>query len=412
MRLRSPLYLRDSMPRHLRRALSLLTAAGVTVALPTGTLGATWREPVPLVTDAPATPTGLVTLGASTAVVAFYTYAKELGGPNGIWVNTSVDAGATWGSPVSVAQGDGVCCAAIAGFGRRVDVIWANSSPSNLDATQLYYKRSVDRGRSFGPRTTVVQTGWAAISRFSVARGPNGLVAVQWEELEECVNSRCDDRITYRVRASSDGGSSFGETHTLATALGDRSSMGSSLATGDGVIYVVYMRSERELCLKRSLDGGATWSSPVTISVAARFDSFDRALALTATGSQAAVAYVEWQSPRVRALLLKHSANGGRTWSSPATLSNVERRQIFEPHLTWQGGTVRAAFGRCPFTCHHPAGLKMFYRASADGVTWTPTQKVADYVVPTAIGFAGQVLILYDSWHNNMGPVVVAGSAH
>jgi hypothetical protein len=87
-------------------------------------------------------------------------------------------------------------------------VIWANDSPHNLSATQLYYRRSSDRGLSFGPETVVAQTnGLAAISRWSVARGPGGLMAVQWEELEECFDEDCSfDRITYRIRVSTDGG--------------------------------------------------------------------------------------------------------------------------------------------------------------------------------------------------------------
>jgi hypothetical protein len=183
--------------------------------------------------------------------------------------------------------------------------------------------------------------------------------------------------------------------------------MGSGLAIGDGVIYVAFMRDDIELRMTRSLDAGATWSRARTLGTPIAYDSLlDDGLALAVDGRRAAVAFPVWSRSGTH-LFVRHTDDAGATWSAPSNVSSVNRKQIINPRLTWQGGTLRVGFTRCARDCTFPVDLRLLYRASADGDNWTPTQKVADYLMPTAIGFAGQILLLVGD-----RPTVYRGSAH
>jgi hypothetical protein len=372
---------------------SVLTAALLSLAVSGQALGAVWSGPV-AITSIYAEAFGMVSLGSSTAVVLLRTDAE-----GEIVVKRSTDSGATWGTRRHVANhvitgsGDGP---AIGGAGRNVDVVWYEDPFGFDEPSHLFYRRSLDRASTFEPPIQIAQLTYPfdGFNNVSVARGPNNLVAILWEETSDCFDGyACQvDRTLYHIRVSTDGGASFADPQTLGATNSSEWERGSALAIGDGVIYAAYKRRSAVL-IRRSFDGGASWSTPATVADPVLVDwGYGYEFTLAANGKRAAVAYVVFGGQRERDLLVRQTSDLGGSWSTPVALSSVDRREVGNPRLTWNGGTLRAAFYRCPWECTNPA---LFYKASPDGgTTWTAIQKVADAETPIDIGFAGQVLIL------------------
>ena len=341
------------------RTLSLPVALVVSLTLASQVYGAIWSGPV-TVTGAGAAD-GMVTLGSSTAVVLFHDHA-------GLYVTRSLDSGGSWGTKRKLATHSscaGTSDAAIAGSGRKVHVAWI--ADNQCSAGAVVYRRSMDRAQSFGqPVVIAPPIGPQFVDSLSIASGPDGVVAILWEEIE-CADNDCDQqRTSYRIRVSNDDGLSFGEATTVAATLNEFSG-GSALAIGDGVIHVAYLRNDTELRVRRSLDGGSTWLNPNKISNRVVFDDIagPKLFAMVASGNGAAVAYLNWNSPG-EYLLLRHSSDAGASWSAPVSLSAVDRRQVWTPRLTWQGGTLRVAFTRCSLSCDGSPGSS-FDPMSVDG---------------------------------------------
>ena len=371
-------------------ALGVLPALGLTFLLAGQALGVTWLGPV-AITGWSASPGGMVTLGDSTAVV---TYSRV----DGVFVKRSADSGATWGARIRLSSIGGE--SQIGGRGSNVDVVWAEQEVDEdyeLQAASLFYARSSNRGASFSARIVVADFPEAtrdpnlwAVRGLAVARGPNRLVAVTWEEHKSWYDPQNDtdhDETTTRIRVSTDGGASFGPPTVIATAVGDG---GSALAVADEVIYVAYVSDWSVLQVTRSVDAGSTWSSPRTITSDFGFLTGFEQGALTADGSEAYLAYETNGSLRY-----KRTTDKGSSWSTTIFLSATSGMNSWLPKLYLKGGILRAVYLKTPNTWAD-GQEELFYRQSSDGTAWTPARKVTQGGWPEAVGYAGKILVLHE----------------
>ncbi len=382
-----------------RFALSLPISVALSLVLVGQTLAATWVGPGPI-TGWGTYGAGIVSTGGSGVALLFH-------GPGGAYVKRSMDAGVTWKPRIRVTSG-GDGGAVIDGLGSGIDVLWADSTVEWADGPNvLTYRRSTNGGRSFEPPVPIANVGeynpW--INSFDVARGPAGLVAVMWDEIE-WFDVGGDDRYRryIRVRVSSDGGASFGPAQLIATVRGPGSS---ALAVGDGVIYVAYLRQQNELRLKRSLDGGEHWSQGSTLAWNAYNLWSPFPPVLVAEGSDAYVAWTR-QGSGYQWLVYWRTTDSGAHWSTSLKLAAGDRRQHENLNMSLDDGVLRAAYWRCPSNCEVAGQGEIYFRQSVNGLTWSPTVMVAPSYEPNWRGYypsdlahvGSDSLILMNEWRD------------
>jgi hypothetical protein len=337
-------------------ALLALSLVGPTLAL-------SWSAPTAFTTSGDAVGGGVAATGTSSAVAVYDDSGR-------IYVRRTTDSGATWTSRLRLST-DGYE-SAIAARGAKVDVVWISNN-------RVRYARSTNGGASFAAPVALSPSGGGA-EMPSVARGPDGRVAVVW-------NDWIAGKV--RVRVSTDGGSSFRKAKTLVTSMAWGPMP--SVAIGKGVIYVAYYIDETRLRMRRSTDSGTTWAAAVTVTNG----GFDYAgSSLTAAGTQAYIGYTVFDSTGPRAMY-RRTTDKGKSWSSAAQLAGAG----FQPQLALQGGVVRAVFGTCDANCE-ATGLK--YRQSADGISFTAAETLATpsttvFEWPDGLTFAGRVIVISTS---------------
>jgi len=309
---------------------------------------------------------GLVALADSTAVAA---YEKCFGRlpecTNRVFVKRSTDGGRSWGVRLGIG-GANAEMAAVAGLGTDVDLVWQDGDGG------VRYARSANAGVSFGrPR---LLSPWG--TEPSVARGPNGLVAIGWGGDDASGQPR------YSVGVSTDGGRTFGSKTSWETSVlwaPERS----AVAVGDGVVYVAYIAADAPfeaggpLLLRRSRDAGATWSKAWKLEESGgRSDSDDRSgPSISAEGSDAYIAYSITDGLGQFQVLYSRTRNSGRTWSTPAPLSADPSDN---PQISIRDGVVSAVFRRLTDTSVE--GLyrgQLVYRRSSDGINWTAPDPIS-----------------------------------
>jgi hypothetical protein len=357
-----------------RRVLAIPVALLLSLLLASQAMAATWSTPIPLTSSGSASSGGLVALGSSTAVAVYVENSDFFNVPSAILTRRSTNSGASWSSP-SLLTSDGVF-PAIAGRGANVDIVYNKSNG------RVRYARSTNGGASFGSSIAISPAGRFAW-RPSVARGPNGRVAVVWEDVVSgAVN----------VRVSKNGGASFGSAKVLTTAGGE---MGTAVAIGKGVIYVAYSVGSESLRVRRSRDSGATWSAAQVITNSMWLDG----ISMTAAGSHAYVAFTGPNSgPNFSKVRYRRTTNKGASWSSQMDLGPANRT-TYSPHLSLKGGVLRAAFVRCLPEWDICGSERVLYRQSSNGTSWTTSERVSTNSVWDAwdpsVGFAGRILVLY-----------------
>ncbi len=344
-------------------------AAGVALALvlATSTAGATWSPAIALNSSDTVFDRAhdLISIGDSTAV-AVYVQGYD---PGRVLIRRSTDSGQSWHAAVPLSSAGS--SPAISGLGSHVDAVWVRNGA-------VRYARSTNSGASFG-QPIALSTSSADALWPDVARGPGGLVVVAW--LDQAAQN-------VKVRVSNNGGQSFGGAAVLASAFGRP-----ALAVGDDVVYAAYSVGDNRLRLKRSLNDGATWSAPVTIT--GDTDTLEH-WSITAEGSHAYVGYMSAND--YYDLRYRRTINGGVSWSAEMTLSPPEW-EVYGPHISLQGGVLRATFSRQTVIQDMVFEGPVFFSRSADGVTWSKPSRVSPQSMLGAyavgVTHAGTTIVLY-----------------
>lgn len=337
--------------RHLIKYLSVPAAIVLALALAGQTLAATWTSPKTIASSEAVFLGGLVTLDNGTALVVY----DDCGVPTecySVKVRRSTNGGVTW-QPPTVLSTNGYF-ASISGRGTNVDVTWA-------EERHLMYARSTDSGATFGDAKSL---SFIRGGENSVARGPNGVVAVTWTNNYETG--------VIKARVSVDGGRSFRQRQVVVDGSEDA---GNHVAVGEGVIYVSYMRGGA-LRVKRSLDSGTTWSSATLIS-----NNVSGDFSITAAGDEAYVAYTSKNG----SIRYRRTTNKGASWASEM-LINGRDPWGSSPNISMQAGVVRTVYRASDGT---------YYRQSADGLNWSGAENVSEIAYAAEVGFMGSVVVAY-----------------
>jgi hypothetical protein len=356
------------------RSRSSLIASGSAVLLSLiiagQALALSWSAAIPLTTTDEDFAFGIAGINSTTAVVANVHW-------NGSWydieVRRTTTSGSSWSGPTTLSTNG--YFPDIAALDPFVDVVWEENGV-------VRYARSIDGGLTYLPSIPLSNPSFPL--DLSVARGPGGLVVVAWEN----GNSR---RI--RARVSTDSGVTFGPTAMFDVRT---QSMGTEVAAGEGVAYLAYKTRHDRVRVRRSTNGGASWST----AFAATNDGYGvvNEFSLTAVGNRAYLAYTVHNASRPAwgTIRYRRTLDSGVNWSAERQLSPAA--WLTEgPDVTLQGGVLRAVFNR-----RTSGGYDVYYRHTTNGLTWGTSQLVDGSGYDPFVTKAGKVIVVFDDVSQNV----------
>jgi hypothetical protein len=359
-----------------KSAVSVATAVVLSLVISSQALAHTWSSRKPLTSATDAKSAGVVGLTSSNAVAA---YLDWNGTAYDVDVSRSTNSGSNWGAAKTLSTSARE--AAISGLDPYVDVVWSTQNGT------FRYARSVDGGKNFGSPVTLSYSGGYA-SHPHVARGPNGLVVIAWQE-----------KYLYTVfaRVSTDGGVTFGNSRTF-TAI---DSGGTSVAAGNGVAYVGYQTQSLWINVATTADGGVTWDDPnPTTSSAFGADEYS----LTASGNDAYIAYGDYNPtyPQWDIIRYRRTTNAGLTWSNARQVSASSWKTGL-PSIEVSGGVERVVYIRKTST-----GYSTYYQQSSDGLSWSNAELVdSGGEDPLGVARAGKIIVQFRTGSGPSGNVYV-----
>jgi len=314
---------------------------------------------------------GLSRMGPNSAVSTDY-------GPNGtsysVGVWRSTNGGASWTDGLTL-SGDGIE-PAISALDQYVDVVW-------LENNRVRYARSVNSGISYLPSVALSPKSNVALNE-SVARGPNGLVVVAWQN---------DNTNAIKAVVSTDFGASFGPIASFPVSVPD---VNTAVAAGSGVVYLAYPSDYQTLMVARSTNGGVSWALPATVTTQLE-NPLSHQFALSASADHVYVAYndVNPTFPKWGTVRYRRSIDSGATWSAPAQISPASYK-AYHPSIDLYKGVIRAVYGR-----KNGPSLWIEFQKSTDGVNWSAPQLVDANGIQPFVTDAGHVIVLFeDSGHS------------
>jgi hypothetical protein len=252
-----------------------------------------------------------------------------------------------------------------------MDAVWISRNVSG-SVSRIVYARSLDRGVTWGEKLTLSPAGQSARSP-SVARDGAGRVAVTWTDATTG---------QIKVRVSTDGGSTFGWTKSLATS--DRFDAYPSVAISGKKIHVAYYLTQSTLAYRNSRSHGLSWSDAKKITGG----GYAFLPHVAASGSTVMVGYVRFApSSGDYWSAYRRSTDGGVTWKGEKALSAQSEMDSFWPVISRDGGIWRTAFARCLDTDCLTSGV--YVRESTDGgAAWSPATQVSppEHEAPNPVG--------------------------
>jgi hypothetical protein len=323
-------------------------------------------------------PGGLAASGSDALLVSMGHEVSEFGVSDFAIAQRSTNGGLTFGPGASFTGGmDGTLPSRLPALSQRgadVDVVyWTSQVPRRVTV-----RHSPDLGETWGGAVRFAAPR-DIVSGLAIARGPGGRVAYAVSAYDQVMTEGSAGKAV-QVRVSANGGLTFPVRHVFSWTAGMCTAPGTepSIAITDGgVIVLAWWRTCERLFVTRSADGGATWTAPATLSRGPH----TLGTAIAASGSTVVVSYTIGARAYVR-----RSTDAGRSWSAPVLVGSG----VTSIRLGYAAGAWRLL----------TAGTdRVRYRSSFDARSWGGGETVAQssgsatYAVGVAVG--AEVLAAY-----------------
>jgi hypothetical protein len=215
--------------------------------------GLTWKSKVNLSNSANASRDPEI---AATGDEVYVTWMDKMSFSE-VFLRRSIDEGATWKSKVNLSNAPDYSddFPKLAVSGSNVFVVWFGSESVFTGDSDIFLRRSTDKGATWKPVVQLSTTGDASLPHLAVS-GSN--VYVAWQD-RETSSSHSD----IFFRRSTDSGATWKAIVNLSSNDGV-SGVPLLAATGNNV-YLVWEES-KETFFKRSTDNGATWKTTKNLS--------------------------------------------------------------------------------------------------------------------------------------------------
>ena len=235
-----------------------------------------------------------------------------------IFIKNSNDNGTTFGSSVNLSNNSGFSeHPQIAAYDNNVYAIWADDTSGNRE---VLFTRSVDNGTSFDKIKNLSNNTSDSFNQ-EIAVFEDTVYVVWLDQSDE------DDETNILLKASGDGGETFGRTVNISSNANQETFP--KIAAFEGSVYIAWntadnLLDERDnegLFFVRSLDGGNTFDNIIKLNHENDFGE----LQIAAFDETVYVASGGLPSVDVNGVLLTKSNDGGRSFSEPVTIDENGR---------------------------------------------------------------------------------------
>jgi hypothetical protein len=235
-----------------------------------------------------------------------------------IFMKNSNDNGTTFGSSVNLSNNSGFSeHPQIAAYDNNVYAIWADDTSGNRE---VLFTRSVDNGTSFDKIKNLSNNTSDSFNQEIAVFGDT--VYVVWLD-----QSDEDDETNILLKASGDGGETFGRTVNISSNANQETFP--KVAAFEGSVYIAWNmaddqldeRDNEGLFFVRSLDGGNTFDNIIKLNHENDFGE----LQIAAFDETVYVASGGLPSVDVNGVLFTKSNDGGRSFSEPVTIDENGR---------------------------------------------------------------------------------------
>lgn len=235
-----------------------------------------------------------------------------------IFIKNSNDNGTTFGSSVNLSNNSGFSeHPQIAAYDNNVYAIWADDTSGNRE---VLFTRSVDNGTSFDKIKNLSNNTSDSFNQEIAVFGDT--VYVVWLD-----QSDEDDETNILLKASGDGGETFGRTVNISSNANQETFP--KIAAFEGSVYIAWNmaddqldeRDNEGLFFVRSLDGGNTFDNIIKLNHENDFGE----LQIAAFDETVYVASGGLPLVDVNGVLFTKSNDGGRSFSEPVTIDENGR---------------------------------------------------------------------------------------
>ncbi len=268
-----------------------------------------------------------------------------------IYYKRSIDGGINWGADARLTNDTTESRnPSVSASGLSVHAVWQDVDNISSGAYEIYYKRSTNRGESWGPVSRLTYDSTASSPSVSAS---GSFVHLVWYD------ERDGNREIYYKR-SSDGGISWGAGMRLTN--NSAGSWGPSVSVSGSVVHVVWYDERdgnREIYYKRSINGGFDWGTDMRLT---NNSANSEDPSISAADS---VVHVVWMDNRDGngEIYYKRSIYGGTSWEPDTRLtynsSSSSRPSLSESdsvvHVVWydnRDGNTEIYYKRNPAANH------------------------------------------------------------
>jgi len=346
-----------------------------------------WTEPIAIYTSFPDAQ-GQPVSNPSVAVdpkgaIEVVWWAKGFGE---VYFSRSTDGGKNFSKAVNISNtplGSDHPAIAVDANG-AINVVWDDSSLVPF-RPEILFTRSTDEGATWSAPKNISNTPTTSSSRANIAVDNKGGISVVWVDGGRVLFTR-----------SADGGLTWLEPKSVSGQHGPNG-LYSPAVTVDrgGGIYIAWSVANALSFITRSMDSGATFSSPISIS--AEKPTLNPNLAV----DQAGTIYAVWSdaSSGTLQVLFAWSKDRGDTFSPPVNISRSGRILALEPRIAVDpNGMIWVAW-----TQIFSSGLPQVFMASSSGVAGDFSQPVNlsftagnGWLSNLAVGPAGDVDVVWE----------------
>lgn len=363
---------------------------GVFLIVSMGLLAQTWDSPNRLTWNSGFSVLPVVAVDFHDMV--YVVWVDSAPGVDEIYFKRSIDQGASWGAMKrltwNTTYSDSPYLAI--GPGKTLNVVWTEYIGSSSSG-DIFYKNSLDSGNTWSPTQRLT---WSSDdSRYPAASvDSSGNLYVSWRE------DISGNNMEIYLKKSTNSGTNWGAIKRLTWNSGDSASPQIATDSSNNVHIVWNDNSSGnyEIMYKKSTNGGANWSASQRLT----WNTGHSTLPFIAAGS-GSIIYIVWNDnvSGNHEIYFKKSTNSGNNWSSPGRLtwnSGDSSAPVITVdssgnlHLVWEDQTP----GKC----------EIFYKKSTNtGTSWSAVQRLTwnsgwSEVPFAAVDSTGYVHVL---WHDN-----------